>query len=137
MASFVVLSIRFVSTRQLSYHIASHFSLFWKIIYDGCSFRKQAKLFFIFGRYISCLVFFKFNSDSVKVLGPILLRDNARIHDISHVNIDVHPLPRYSPFLNLAEFINREHKGATRILFRKERLSGELRRLENVPKGCM
>ena len=56
----------------------------------------------------------------IKNKGPIILHDNWNVHNcvsnfpgISHIW-----MPHYSPFLNVAEFINRDHKLGIRKLFR-------------------
>ena len=44
-------------------------------------------------------------------LGPIIILDNwSANHVIDSSGIDFKYLPHYSPFINPAEFINRDHK---------------------------
>jgi hypothetical protein len=70
----------------------------------------------------------------IKKLGPIILIDNASIHS-NHSHITVKRLPRYSPFINIAEFINRSHKNMVRKLFRRNLYDGIKYMIENSKHG--
>ena len=57
--------------------------------------------------------------NSVKTIGPIIILDNWRPHHvIEHSGMQFKYLPHYSPFITLAEPINRDHKLGIRKLFR-------------------
>lgn len=62
----------------------------------------------------------------IKALGPIMLIDGCSIHNrrFIHPRMTFKKLPRYSPFMNLAEFVNREHKSCTKQIFRRAMFGG-------------
>jgi hypothetical protein len=71
--------------------------------------------------------------DYVKKLGPIILIDNASIH--SKHGVTFKRLPRYSPFINLSEFINKSHKSLIKKLFRRNLYEGLMYMLKNSKRG--
>jgi len=73
--------------------------------------------------------------DSIKKLGPIIVLDNSRIHTTASKLYEVKPLPRYSPFLNIAEYTNREHKAQIKKEIRKIACCGVIESLDSVPRG--
>jgi transposase len=74
----------------------------------------------------------------LKEMGPIMLLDNSKIHkklEGSKYTIEFKFLPKYSPFMNVAEFVNREHKSKIRQAHRKPLLSGVVEKLEKKSWG--
>ena len=70
----------------------------------------------------------------LKKIGPIVVLDNLRAHLCDELSkTRYHFLPPYSPFLNLAEPINRDHKLGIRKLMRYYRVIPN--HLENVHRG--
>ena len=56
--------------------------------------------------------------EHIQKLGPIIVLDNLKAHNCKQLLEMEHKfLPAYSPFLNLAEFSNHDHKLAIRKLF--------------------
>jgi hypothetical protein len=73
--------------------------------------------------------------NTVKKKGPIILIDSAPIHSKLRKGVTFKRLPKYSPFLNLAEPINRLHKFNVRKIYRYKLSVGELEKLEIAKRG--
>jgi len=70
----------------------------------------------------------------IRQTDPIIVLDNLRSHYITQKQFILHYLPKYSPFLNLAEPCNRAHKQLIRK-YQREHIQEIIPLLENLRWG--